>query len=313
MNRLKRYLSAVALLLTILSLTALAPHASLPATSAKSANATRTAVATAGPAKVHRSSELTMPGFTVTHGHNMFLPNNNPAASSDNATWSGYVDTACTTCHLRYIGSSFTVPIVQCAYSSIGTGGAYADVWVGLDASPSVEQIGVQTSCSSTKAAPVYKLFYEMFPTNANPIYPAGSHPISGGDSVAVSVYYDQSTTAYTMTFVNKTKGYTYTTPSLLCISGTCNNKTAEAIVEDPGGGVPTYDLDDFEEVPFSSTTVTSFDGTKGDLCTYPGLWTEARIDMVDPNGNDMAVPTAIIPCPATSPDGFTDNWVKGS
>jgi len=313
MNRLKRYLSAVALLLAIFSLTVLAPHASLPATSAKSANATMAVVATAGPAKAQRSSELTMPGFTVTHGHSVFLPNNNPAASSNDSNWSGYVDTACTTCHLRYIGSNFTVPIVECAYSPMGTAGAYADIWVGLDGSPTVEQIGVQTSCSSTKAAPVYKLFWQMFPTNSNPVYPAGSHPISGGDSVAVSVYYDQSTTDYTMTFVNKTKGYTYTTPSLLCISGNCYNKTAEAIVEDPGSGVPTYDLDDFEEVPFSGTTVTSYDGTKGDLCTYPGLWTEGRIDLVDPSGNDMAVPTAIIPCPATSPDGFTDNWVRGS
>ncbi len=152
-----------------------------------------------------------------------------------------------------------------------------------------------------------------MFPGNPEPVTPPGNYPVIAGDSVAVSVYYNQSTGFYTMTFVNKTKGYTYTTNPLACTTGNCNNKTAEAIVEDPGDGVPILDLDDFGNVPFSGTTVTSLDGTKGDLCTYPGLWTEGRLDMEDPNGNDMAVPTAIIPCPATSPDGYTDNYVKGS
>jgi hypothetical protein len=186
--------------------------------------------------------------------------------------------------------------------------------WVGLDGdgTNTVEQIGVQANCTSQSAAATYTLFYEMAPAGQ---IPERSYPIKPGDSISVSVYYDQSNKVYDFTYTNHTEGNPFTKDGVACVAG-CTNTTAEVIAEDPSGGVGTVDLADFGSVSFSGTTVTSLDGTKGDLCTGPTsadkLWTSDEQYMRDPSGDPMAYPTgALSTC--SGPDGFTDKYWKSS
>jgi hypothetical protein len=61
------------------------------------------------------------------------------------------------------------------------------------------------------------------------------------------------------------------------CPSGeTCGNSTAEVITEDPGGGPPSWLLDESDNPMASYNTifVDGTDGTAGTLNTQPGEWT---------------------------------------
>jgi len=175
----------------------------------------------------------------------------------------------------------------------MGTHGAAVAFWVGLDGdgNSTVEQIGVQANCTSQSAAATYTLWYEMAPAG---MIPERSFTIKPGDSIAISVYYDQSNNVYDFNYSNSTEADGFTAEGVVCVA-TCLNKTAEVIAEDPSGGVGSVDLADFGSVTFSGTTVTSLDGTKGDLCTGPTssdkLWTSDEKDMWDPNGDPMAYP----------------------
>jgi hypothetical protein len=127
-----------------------------------------------------------------------------------------------------------------------------------------VEQVGVEARCTSfSNSSAVYQSFWETCPGGPQPF----GIPVSSGDAVSVAVYYNQSTGNFQFTFVNNTKatGSEMTEP---CKHNSTCDKTTEVIVEVQTPGPPEYDLPDFGSVSFSGTTVTSFDGTKGDLCS---------------------------------------------
>jgi hypothetical protein len=310
---LKRFLAASALLAAVLGLSAVTPRAALSATSraatlARPTNVTQNVVDALLPGKAQRHHP-NEPTFIIKNGRVVVLP----AASNGLSYWSGYAVDACPTCHIRYINANFKEPTVSCAHSTMGTYGAAVAFWVGLDGDGynTVEQIGVQGNCTSTSAAATYTLWYEMAPA---PMIPERSYTIHPGDSISISVYYNQANKVYDFTFSDSTEAESFTKNGVKC-AVTCLNNTAEVIAEDPSGGVGSVDLAQFNNVTFSGTTVTSLDGTKGDLCSGPTssnkLWTSDLKIMYDPNGAIMAYPGALTTC--SGPDGFTDFFAQSA
>ncbi|MGB6455671.1 MAG: G1 family glutamic endopeptidase [Streptosporangiaceae bacterium] len=225
-----------------------------------------------------------------------------PQSANDPTDWYGNVDIACPTCHIRYVNANFTVPTLDCSNSNMGSGGAWMSLWAGLDGDgdSTLEQVGVQARCTSfANSSAQYFSFYERVPDGYVPL----PVPVSPGNSISVSVYYDQSNNQYQFGFQNNTTS-TGTSVEVTCPSGsTCENKTAEVIAEVVDPGPPEYDMPDFGSVSFSGTTVTSYDGTKGDLCKG-SLWSSATVVGVDYEGHSLA--TVGSPSPCTGPDGFT-------
>jgi Peptidase A4 family len=236
-----------------------------------------------------------------------------PSSATDTAdVWTGYVDTACSTCHLRYVNANFKVPSISCSGSGYGEDGAWVSVWAGLDGAyssdPTVEQVGVEGWCEHGQSGPEYKAFWDIYtsPSSTQNNVPLAI-PVSPGDSISVSVYYDQSTSTYSFVLDDNTTGAGWTSVPESCPSGyTCENKTAEVIAEDPGGGPPVYDLADFGSEAFSGTTVTSYDGTKGDLCKS-SLWSMQYVYEVY-NGQQLASAGSLSTC--SGPDGFTAKYL---
>lgn len=222
------------------------------------------------------------------------------SASAELPDWTGYVDKACSTCHIRYVNANFKVPTLNCANSNMGSGGAWMSLWVGLDGDgdSTVEQVGIQARCTSfANSSARYFAFYEMVPNG----YVTIPVPVSPGNSISVSTYYNQSSNDYQLNFQNNT---TLTGEiAIATCPTTCDNKTAEVIAEDVGGGPPTYDMPNFGSVSFSSTTVTSYDGTHGDLCRG-SLWSSGKVQSVDYLGNTLATAGSLNTC--SGPDGFT-------
>jgi len=235
------------------------------------------------------------------------LPHLPRAATVDSQNWSGYAAVANPNVALRYVTSTFKVPSVNCAEVAIGSAGqTYAAEWVGLDGfnDSTVEQTGVDSYCDSTSGPATNQAWYEMYPLD--PVVFTG---VSAGDTIWVSVYFNSSTNEYQLFLDDETTGSTMETDQPCPSGSTCDRTSAEVISEDPGGAVAGgINLADFGTVNYSTSDVTSRDGTHGTLATN-GLWTSTEIIMQDPSGNTMTTPSAL------TDDGadFSITWNRGT
>jgi Peptidase A4 family len=257
-------------------------------------------VAMAPAASASTSSATPAPSFHL-HGFHLVtgarlprtvLPHLPDNAVADSSNWSGYAAVAKPDVALRYVQTTFTVPTINCAKTPIGSSGQnYAAEWVGLDGfnSATVEQTGVDSICNSSSGPATNQAWYEMFPLD--PVVFSGVNP---GDTIFVSVYYDSSTKDYQLTLDDKTTGATMETNQPCPSGSTCDRNSAEVIEEDPGGSVAGgINLADFGTVNFTVSHVTSRDGLRATLSASK-LWTSTEIIMQDPDGNDMATPSAL-------------------
>ncbi|MFG2881735.1 G1 family glutamic endopeptidase [Streptomyces sp. NPDC048297] len=150
---------------------------------------------------------------------------------SGDSNWGGYV----TQGSFTKITGTWTQPHVVCrSHNEV-----FAP-WVGLDGwgSRTVEQVGVQTDCSS--GSPVNTAWYEMYP--ASPVY--WQDPVSEGDSITASVTSDGAG-GYTMALTNNTKGWTKQVKKTL----QAENVSAEAVIESPNQAYPELDSVRFTKV----------------------------------------------------------------
>jgi hypothetical protein len=230
----------------------------------------------------------------VTNAHlpRTVLPHLAKNATVDSQNWSGYAAVAKKNVALRYAQTTFTVPTINCASVPIGSSGTnYSAEWVGLDGfnSQTVEQTGVDSVCTSASGAATNQAWYEMFPLD--PVVFSG---VNAGDTIFVSVYYNSKTKLYELTLKDETNGSTMET-NQPCPSGSaCDRNSAEVIEEDPGGSVAGgINLADFGTESFNTSHVTARDGLRGTLSPSK-LWTSSEIIMQDPNGEDMATPSAL-------------------
>jgi Peptidase A4 family len=259
----------------------------------------------AGPKPVTR-----VHGFHLAVGARLprtVLPHLPRTATADSQNWSGYAAVAKANVALRYVTSTFTVPSVNCAKFAIGSAGqTYAAEWVGLDGfnDSTVEQTGVDSYCDSTSGPATNQAWYEMYPLD--PVVFSG---VSAGDTIWVSVYYDASTNEYQLFLDDKTTGSTMETDQPCPNGSTCDRTSAEVISEDPGGAVAGgINLADFGTVSYTSSDVTSRNGTHGTLAAAK-LWTSTEIIMQDPSGNAMATPSALTDGGAE----FSITWKRGT
>lgn len=233
-------------------------------------------------------------------------PRNVTAAQSTN--WSGWADRACSTCSLRYVNVNFAAPAINC--SGVTTGGTdptvFVSEWPGLDGlfNQTVEQTGVGAYCDFT--TPVYYTWYEMFPLAPVVFTITGFGP---GDAVTANVYYNAATRKYQLTLDDITQDVGFTTSQACPAGQTCGNKSAEVITEDPGGAAAAgIQLADFGQAYYQSATVTSRNGTHGNLGDEP-LWNAYQISMF--NGRtEMAVPGPLANQGVSS--AFRDIWLNG-
>jgi hypothetical protein len=250
------------------------------------------------PPGVHVSGMTYQPGAHLPATHLPRVAPFNAALKSNN--WSGYADVACSTCAIRYVATSFTVPSVNCAKSPDGS---FAAIFAGLDGvtSQTVEQIGVEAGCSGGTAS--YAAFYEMFP-NA----PAAFTGISPGDAISVNVFFNAATHHWQLTLTDLTTGGTVATAQTCPSGSVCRNSSAEVIAEAPSSSTGTIlPLVDFGQVNHEAIVVTSRTGTRGAM-TSNGLWTTDSITMVNSAGKTLAQPG-----PVYGGQAFQDTWRAAS
>jgi peptidase A4-like protein len=263
--------------------------------SAGTATAVQAASAAPVPPGVTVSGMTYQPGAHVPPTHLPHLTPVNGAFQSTN--WSGYADVTCSTCALRFVAASFTLPAVNCKNSPDGS---FAAFFVGLDGigDSTVEQIGVTASCSGGNAS--YLPFYEMFP-----LAPVAFSGIGPGDAISVSVYFNAATNHWQLGLTDLTTGGKITTAQTCPKGSTCRNRSAEVIAEAPSSsGGAILPLANFSQANFEAVQVTSRNGTHGAL-TSNSLWTTDSLTMVNSTGSA----TLAAPGPAYGGQAFQDTW----
>jgi hypothetical protein len=266
--------------------------------SAGTATAAQAATTASAPPGVRVSGMTYQPGVQLPATHLPHMGPFNAALKASN--WSGYADVVCSTCALRYVAASFTVPSVNCARSPDGS---FAGIFAGLDGitSPTVEQVGVDAGCSGGTAS--YEAFYEMFP-NA----PVAFSGISPGDAISVNVYFNATTKHWQLTLTDLTTGGNIATAQTCPSGSVCRNTSAEVIAEAPSSSTgAVLPLVDFGQANYEAIAVTSRNGTHGSLISN-GLWTADSITMVNGSGKVLAQPG-----PAYGGQAFQDTWRAAS
>jgi hypothetical protein len=241
-----------------------------------------------------------------------------------NRLWSGYVVTPSTTTFTS-VSANWVQPKVTCPKKSSPNADAWSLFWVGLDGSTTttVEQGGSEAQCMSGK--PHYTAWWEMYPTNS--IQPSFS--IAAGDHISASVVWSSTNDTYTVTVNDTTAGHehslvvvastdsaavnpdTYTTtedgetsgpttfppatpdgpPGTLCAGDSCDNASAEWIVEAPGdaGGNKgdLYPLAPFQPIAFKAANATDSAGHEGSV--YDPYWQYTGLNLVNSSNQVLA------------------------
>jgi hypothetical protein len=256
--------------------------------------------------------ESASPAFATTLTANSVLS----VASSN---WAGYAATYGTTT-FRSVSAHFTMPYLDCK-GVTATDGAWSSHWVGLDGlrtnSLTVEQTGVDARCNGS--TPIYEAWWEMFP-NGMHLVSLAVHP---GNAINMSVNYNSSTHAFTLTLSNTTTGQKFTHTASCPSGSTCVRNSAEVVSEAPalksGGGFSILPLADFQAANFANVHITNTSGThSGGL--QSAYWNTYRITQVsdgsnkDITGQTIAAGTALDrTTPLYLKNNFLDYWMQAN
>ena len=250
--------------------------------------------------------------------------------------WSGYADSESASNTVSKVSGSWTLPAVECPRYPYQNQGAYLVNWVGIDGvtTGTVEQLGTGAQCF--EGVLYYYVWYEMFPAgmveegtpaciNNNVDCPAPGDQISASVNVTPG---SSGNNNYQLSLTDHTRPDESFSVSATCATATCQDASAEWIVERPAY-LPSADLVEF--VPLAAFGRTFF--SRGDV-TSGGHSSNIQgfqdgpiyyIPMVDDSiSYYLACPGQSSPpgslllftnanaCPAVSPfpsGGFQDTW----
>lgn len=176
--------------------------------------------------------------------------------------WDGYVtyDAARST-DFDHVSATWVQPTVICE-----TNDAWTVFWVGLDGwfDGTVEQGGSSARCGTAGTVPTYKLWWEMYPTNAITTV----LKISAGDTVHASVTYDPSTSAFVIHVKDETTGQGFTRKELCASGAVCARSSADVVAEDVGhfSGSTFFPLADYATMGYTAAHVVDTSGSAGSL-----------------------------------------------
>ena len=279
--------------------------------------AVTTATSSKVPASIRPGTPLQAVGVGAAPGAAAVASAATSVTSLQSANWAGYAASLGTTT-FRFVSAQFTVPTVDCT-GVTAPNGAWSGHWVGLDGfrstSTTVEQIGLVAGCDGTSTTPVYAPFWEMFPNAAN----EPNIPVSPGDTISLSVFYNRSARKFTLTFSDTTNGQHFSRTRACPAGATCRRNSAETISEAPaevnGSTVSILPLANFQTANFANVSITNTSGThRGGLRS--SFWNTFEITQAS-DGTNVTITNATIPAgtPLDVPSAlslkrnFSDQW----
>jgi hypothetical protein len=217
------------------------------------------------------------------------------ATSTTSPIWGGWVDLADNGDKFYQSRVQFNVPDSDCP-----TPDAQAAVWVGLDGATdaTVEQAGVAAVCANSKVS--YYDWYDMAPNGRVKV-----NPVSPGDTIVAYANYNPRKKRYYMGIDDESDpAESFNSPAQACPSGsTCDNSSAEVVVEDPGGPAGGGYLADFHKANFSDAQMVSASGLVGALQSN-SEWHTEKVTM-----QYKSYPMVQVGARSDGSTAFTDTW----
>jgi hypothetical protein len=209
--------------------------------------------------------------------------------------WAGYAAGSPRTV-FKSMQATFFVPYVDCA----STPNSFSSHWIGLDglASRSVEQLGVEASCSGSR--PTYYAWYEMYPKTESAAF-----RVKPGNAITASISYSSRTKRFSLKLADTTTGQHFR-HSLKCAAARCLRSSAEAISEAPAGGSGAIlPLANYHASSFSDITIISGRGHRGNLRSK--WWHTYEIVQVGGTSHKVAGQPSALSRAKT----FTNYWLR--
>jgi hypothetical protein len=262
---------------------------------------------------------------------------NGSVTGNQSINWSGYADAETGSNTVSQVSGSWTIPAVSCLPAPYENQDAFLANWVGIDgfSDQTVEQLGSAAQCY--EGVKYYYVWYELYP--ANTVEEGTTACINDnvdcpqpGDQVSASVTVTPGGSGennYKLTLVDHTRPQESFSTVQQCAVTTCEDASAEWIVERPAtlppppAPVQILPLADFTRTFFTSGTVVSggrFSSIQGfkDGPTYD-------ISMIDDTDSyylacvgQPSAPGSLLTlgqanaCPTVSPfynGGFEESW----
>jgi hypothetical protein len=238
---------------------------------------------------------LLAPGVAQAQAAESGIPADTTGTS---AVWGGWLDLAHSGDSFVQSRVQFNVPDTDCS-----TPDAQAAVWVGLNGTSesdiTVEQAGVAAVCVNSRVS-----YYDWYETA--PIGRVKENPVSPGDTVIAYANYNPVKKLYYMGITDESDpAESFNSPGEPCPSGyTCDNSSAEVVVEDPGGGPAggAY-LADFNKVNFSNAQMISHSGLVGAL-QGTSEWNTEKMTM-----QYKSYPMVSVGARSDGSTAFVDTW----
>jgi hypothetical protein len=216
-------------------------------------------------------------------------------ASKTSSVWGGWADLAHSGDKFYQSRVQFNVPDSDCP-----TPDAQAAVWVGLDGATdsTVEQAGVAAVCVNSKIS--YYDWYDMAPNGS-----VKEHSVSPGQTIVAYANYNPRKKRYYLDVDDESDSAdSFNSPPQACPSGfTCENSSAEVVVEDPGGPAGGGFLADFNKVNFSNAQMVSASGLVGALQSN-SQWSIEKITM-----RYKSYPMVNVGARSAGSTAFVDTW----
>jgi Peptidase A4 family len=266
-----------------------------------------------------------------------------PSAASGSVTgsqsinWSGYADAESGSNTVSQVSGTWTMPAVTCLPAPYENQDAFLANWVGIDGytDQTVEQLGTAAQCY--EGVKYYYVWYEMYP--ANTVEEGTTACINNnvdcpqpGDQISASVSVTPAGSGennYKLTLVDHTRPDESFTTTQQCAATTCEDASAEWIVERPAtlppppAPIQILPLADFTRTFFTSGLVASGgrlssiqgfkDGSVNDISMIDdtGGYYLACVGQPSPPGSLLTLGQANA-CPTVSPiynGGFEESW----
>jgi hypothetical protein len=179
-------------------------------------------------------------------------------ATSNSNNWTGFVLKGSKN-NFTEIEGSFVVPSYSCPNDPEKF--AESSIWIGLDGSgsPTVEQVGIDLNCYYTKHGGWDKEinpWWEMY--SAHDRQQTLTWGISPGDKISMKVWYNASNHQYGLYLKDATTGQQFTNYESCATGISCNNSSAEWIVERASYSGTKYPFVDFNPLTFTDAEAST-------------------------------------------------------
>ncbi len=208
-----------------------------------------------------KPADIETPLLSHTNQLTSFTTQTQQTANARN--WAGYsIYSILPKTLFRGVQATWVQPKITCH-----TNQEWVTFWVGLDGwtNGHVEQAGSEAYCITATSAPIYNIWWEVYPNYSIQVGPT----INAGDTVTALVIYNPANTTITMAAKDVTTGQSFVHSEVCTGQVTCPRTSAEIVSESVAGSTGYYPVPNYGKVTFTKVAITDSEPKTGPIANF--------------------------------------------